>query len=386
MARETPNGAREARRMIGEMVRKEFLQIRQDRRMLGISIVAPFLQVLLLGYAATTDLTNANLVVCDLDRTAESRTFIRRFTTSGYFVERYQVGLPNEADYYIEHASASMALVVPQGFGNKLLGREPVQVQIVLDGADANTSNILLGYATQVISSYSQDVLADVASTVRGLHVGRIIPEPRIWFNPDLKSAYYMVPGVVALVLMIITMMLTSLGIVREKEIGTLEQLMVTPIKPYQLILGKLIPFTVIGFVDVVVVLALAHFWFGVPILGSLPLLFALSGVFILTTLGLGLFISTIAKSQQQAMLIAQFFFFMPFMFLGGFVFPISNMPKVIQSFTYLMPLRYFFEIVRGLFLKGAGLQELWPQALALVVFGVAIFALSVRRFQKTLE
>ncbi len=375
----------EARRRIGEMIRKEFLQIRQDKRMLGISIVAPFLQVLLLGYAATTDLTNANLVVCDLDRTPESRTFIRRFTTSGYFVERYQADVPDEADRYIEHGQASMALVVPKEFGDRIMARKPVEVQVVLDGADANTSTILLSYATLVITSYSQDVLADVASSFRGLHVGRIVPEPRIWFNPDLKSAYYMVPGVVALVLMVITMMLTSLGIVREKEMGTLEQLMVTPIKPYQLILGKLIPFTVIGFVDVLVVLALAHFWFGVPIRGSLPLLFGLSGIFILTTLGLGLFVSTVAKSQQQAMLISMFFFFIPFMFLGGFVFPISNMPRVIQPFTYLMPLRYFFEIVRGLLLKGAGLHELWPQGAALVAFGVGIFALSVRRFRKTL-
>jgi ABC-2 type transport system permease protein len=371
--------------MVGEMVRKEFLQIRRDRRMLGISVVAPFVMVLLLGYAATTDITNAKMVVCDLDKTTESRTFIRRFTTSGYFVDQYRVDEPGEADYYIEHAKASMALVVPKGFGEGILARKRVQVQVLLDGADANTSTILLGYATQVITTYSQDVLADVVSALRTLRIGRIVPEPRIWFNPDLKSAYFMVPGVVALVLMLVTMTLTSLGIVREKEIGTMEQLMVTPIKPYQLILGKLIPFVVIGFVDVIVVLTLAHFWFGVPIVGSVPLLFGLSGVFILTTLGLGLFISTIAKTQQQAMLIAQFFFFMPFIFLGGFVFPISNMPAVIQPFTYLIPLRYFFEIVRGVLLKGAGMRELWSQALALVVFGAVIFTLSVKRFRKTL-
>jgi ABC-2 type transport system permease protein len=212
------------------------------------------------------------------------------------------------------------------------------------------------------------------------------MPEPRVWFNPDLKSSYYMVPGVVALVLMLITMMLTSLGIVREKEIGTLEQLMVTPIRPYQLILGKLIPFAVIGFLDVIIVLAIARFWFAVPLVGSLALLFALSGLFILTTLGLGLFISTIARSQQQAMLIAQFFFFMPFLFLSGFAFPVANMPRVIQYATYVIPLRYFLEIVRGVFLKGAGLSELWPQALALLGIGAAILSLSVLRFHKSLE
>ncbi len=199
-------------------------------------------------------------------------------------------------------------------------------------------------------------------------------------------SANFMVPGVVALVLMIITMTLTSLGIVKEKEIGTLEQLMVTPIRPHQLILGKLIPFTLIGFLDVIVVLALARFLFDVPLVGSLPLLFALSGLFILTTLGLGLFISTIAKSQQQAMLIAQFFFFMPFLFLSGFAFPIANMPRIIQLATYIIPLRYFLEIVRGIFLKGTGLRELWPQSLALFGIGVVVLTLSVMRFHKKLE
>jgi ABC-2 type transport system permease protein len=372
--------------VIAKMIKKEFLQIRQDRRMLTVSILAPFLQVLLLGYAATTDITNARLVVCDMDGTAESRTFIRRFTTSGYFVERYRVEVPAQADYFIEHAKASMALVIPEGFGRKQLNRETAQVQVVLDGTDANSSNILLGYVSQVIASYSQEVLGNVMTVTRGVPAAQVVPEPRIWFNPDLKSAYYMVPGVVALVLMIITMTLTSLGIVREKEIGTLEQLIVSPIKPYELILGKMIPFTVIGFVDVLIVLALARFWFGVPMLGSLPLLFALSGLFILTTLGLGLFISTIAKSQQQAMLIAQFFFFLPIMFLSGFTFPIANMPEVIQLITYAIPLRYFLEIVRGLFLKGSGLNELWVQMLALIGFGGVIFTLSVLRFRKTLE
>jgi ABC-2 type transport system permease protein len=209
---------------------------------------------------------------------------------------------------------------------------------------------------------------------------------PRVWFNPELTSSNFMVPGVVAMVLMIITMTLTSLGIVKEKEIGTLEQLMVTPIKPHELILGKLIPFVIIGFVDAVIVLAVAHFWFEVPIRGSLPLLFLLSFLFILTTLGLGLFVSTIAKSQQQAMLIAQFFFFIPFIFLSGFTFPISNMPDTIRAITYIIPLRYYLEILRALLLKGAGLEDLWFQALMLLVIGVSVLWLSVLRFHKKLE
>lgn len=371
--------------IITEIIKKEFYQIRQDKRMLLVSILAPVLQVLLLGYAATTDIKNSMMVVCDLDRSVESRNFTREFTNSHYFTERYETATPDEADTYIERGDASMILVIPAQFGNKLLSRDMVQVQVILDGTDANTATVLLAYATQIVASFSNKIVMRAAMVKGGVPIGAIEPEPRIWFNPDLKSSYYMVPGVVALVLMIITMTLTSLGIVREKEIGTLEQLLVTPIKPYQLILGKLIPFSLIGFIDVLFVLAIARYWFGVPLVGSLPLLFGLSGLFILTTLGLGLFISTIAKSQQQAMMIAQFFFFMPFMFLSGFAFPIANMPKIIQVLTYIIPLRYFLEIVRGIFLRGSGLAEVWPQGLMLFLIGVFVLTLSVVRFQKKL-
>jgi ABC-2 type transport system permease protein len=372
--------------IIREIIRKELYQIRQDKRMLGVSIMAPILQVLLLGYAATTDIRYSTLVVCDQDQTSDSRTLIREFTNTTYFIEKYRVASPDQINHYIEDGNANIALVIPEGYGRKLLGRETAQVQVILDGTDANTANVLLNYSTQIVQTVSQNILVDAASLLKGAKIGRVLPEPRVWFNPDLQSKNFMVPGVVAMVLMIITMTLTSLGIVKEKEIGTLEQLMVTPIRPYQLILGKLIPFTLIGFVDVSIVMAIAHFWFQVPIVGSLPLLFGLSGIFVLTTLGLGLFISTIAKSQQQAMLIAQFFFFMPFLFLSGFTFPISNMPRLIQLFSYIIPLRYFLEIVRGVFLKGSGMKELWPQVTALLVIGLAIFTLSVKRFHKHLE
>jgi ABC-2 type transport system permease protein len=372
--------------IIIEIIKKEFYQVRQDKRMLAVSIMAPILQVLLLGYAATTDIKFSNLVLCDMDRTAESREVIQSFTNSHYFVLKYTVDVPDEVDAYIDNAKASVALVIPRGFSEKILGKKAAPLQMVFDGADANTANILLGYATQIVGSYSQSVLINAVSVLQGARVARILPEPRVWYNPDLKSQNFMVPGVVALVLMIITMTLTSLGIVKEKEIGTLEQLLVTPIKPFQLIVGKLIPFVLIGAFDMCIVLAIARFWFDVPLRGSLPLLFGLSGLFILTTLGLGLFISTIARSQQQAMLIAQFFFFMPFMFLSGFAFPVENMPVVIQWITYIIPLRYFLDIVRGIFLKGTSIAELWPEASALFIFGVSILTLSVLRFRKRLE
>ncbi|MCZ6775565.1 MAG: ABC transporter permease [Ignavibacteria bacterium] len=372
--------------VIVEIVKKEFFQIRQDKRMLAVSMVAPFLQVLLIGYAATTDIKNTDIVVCDLDKTSVSREFVSEFTNSGYFVQKYVVHSYKEVGKHIEQGKARMALVIPVSFGDDILARRTAQVQLILDGADANSASVLLSYGNQIATQYSQAMLAEVILTGDLVATGRILPEPRVWFNPDLLSQNFMVPGVVALVLMIITMTLTALGIVKEKELGTLEQLMVTPIKPFELIIGKLIPFIIIGFIDVIIVLAIAYFWFGVPLRGSLMLLFALSGLFILTTLGLGLFVSTIATSQQQAMLIAQFFFFMPFMFLSGFALPIRNMPELIQYVTYLIPLRYFLEIVRGLFLKGSGLSELWPQAIALLVFGVAILTMSVLRFHKKLE
>ncbi|MDH4070246.1 MAG: ABC transporter permease, partial [Ignavibacteria bacterium] len=247
-------------------------------------------------------------------------------------------------------------------------------------------ANILIGYANQIVAQFTGTVLTERAAANSIRRPSVISPEPRVWYNPELLSKNFMVPGVLALVLMIITMTLTSLGIVKEKEIGTLEQLMVTPIRPFELIAGKLLPFTVIGALDVVIVLSIARYWFEVPMRGGLPLLFGLSGLFLLTTLGLGLFVSTISRSQQQAMLIAQFFFFMPFTFLSGFAFPIANMPEAIQAVTYVIPLRYYLEIVRGIFLKGTGLSELWPQAVSLFAFGIVILSLSVSRFKRTLE
>ena len=373
---------------IFHIVRKEFLQVRQDKRMMIVSVMVPVVQVLLLGYAATVDVNNIDMVVCDLDKTAVSREFVRSFVNSRYFIHRYDVNDHNAVDEYIAYGKARIALVIPPGFGEKIVGHVSAPVQVILDGTDANTASVLLGYSTQVVNQYSQSVLAEYLSLSGGLQraPARVLVEPRVWFNPDLLSSNYMVPGVVAMVLMIITMTLTSLGIVKEKEIGTLEQLMVTPIKPYQLILGKLIPFTVIGFLDVTLVISIAHFWFEVPMRGHIVVLYGLSGLFILTTLGLGLFVSTISRTQQQAMLIAQFFFFMPFMFLSGFTFPIANMPKIVQYLTYLIPLRYFLEIVRGVFLKGIGMRELWPHATILFLFGIAILALSVQRFKQKLE
>lgn len=378
---------------IVHIIIKEFLQIRRDRRMLGLAIAAPLLQLILLGYAATTDIKSIPMVVNDQDRSSISREFVRQFTNSGYFIVEDEVHSSNEIDHSIDHGKAWLALVIPPGFGNKILAGRTVSVQMIADGSDANSANISLGYSNQIIAKYSRAIIAETRQRSRffesegrtAVQPVRVNPEIRVWYNPDLKSANFMVPGVVALVLMIVTMTLTSLGLVKEKELGTLEQLMVTPIKPYQLIVGKLLPFVIIGALDITLVLTVARFWFQVPMRGNVLLLYGLSGLFILTTLGLGLFVSTISRTQQQAMMTAQFFIFMPFTFLSGFTFPIENMPDWVQAITYIIPLRYFITIIRGIFLKGVGIAELWPQSLALLVFGVAILSLSVLRFRKRL-
>jgi len=372
---------------IRELMIKEFLQIRRDRRMLPMVLLAPVIQVILLGYAATVDVKNISVVVYDADRTPVSREYIRHFTNSGYFTVEAYVDSPDKMDSYLDETKATIAVSIPPNFSTRITQGRTVEVQLIADGSDANTANIALNYAGQITGGYAQSIVAkQLLKLGSGITVPKVTPAVRVWFNPDLRSANFMVPGVVALILMIVTTTFAAVAIVREKEAGTIEQILVTPIKSHEFILGKLLPFVVIGFADVLIVLGVAVNWFDIPLKGSVLLLFALCALFILTTLGLGLFVSTISRTQQQAMMTAQFFIFFPFIFLSGFTFPIENMPTVVQGISYLIPLRYFIEIIRGLFLKGVGLEALWPQTVALLVFGVTILSLSVMRFQKRLS
>jgi ABC-2 type transport system permease protein len=371
---------------VGHIIRKEFIQLRRDRRMFFIVFFSPVLQLFLLGYAANLDIRNIPVVFCDLDATRTSRDFIAQFPASGYFSLQSTVDRVEDVDDYIDRGKASLAVILPRGMGRKLAGRESVRVQVVVDGAESQSAIVGLNYATMIGLKYSRQILLErLRSASPGLSVPRVEPQVRVWYNPELRSRNFMIPGVLAMVLMIITMMLTSLGIVKEKELGTMEQLIVTPVRPHELILGKLLPFFLIGLVEIAVVVAVAVFGFGVPVKGSVWLLFGLSPTFMLTTLGLGLFISTISRNQQQAMLTAAFFI-IPQIILSGFVFPIENMPRPIQWLTYVVPLRYFLVIIRGLFLKAVGLSALWDETAALLVFGLAILGLSVLRFRKKLE
>jgi len=368
------------------IVRKEFLQFRQDRKMFGISFVAPVFQLLILGFAANLDVSDIPMVVHDSDRSPSSRDLVTRFTNTGYFRVAEYVPRIQDVDRYLDDGLASIALVIPYGFEKKLGRGITSPVQLIADGSETTSGGIGLSYARIITSRFSQNIIIESLSR-RGISAlpSRVNAEIRVWYNPELKSRNFMVPGVLGLLLMVMTTILTSLAIVKEKELGTLEQLIVTPIRPSQLIIGKMAPFLLIGIIDVVLVVGVATFFFSLPLKGGFWVLFGLCLVFLMTTLGLGLFVSTTSRTQQQAMMTAIFFIMMPMIFFSGFVFPIENMPDSIQYISYAMPLRYFFVIVRGLFLKGVGIETLWPQALALLVFGVVILSLSVLRFRKRL-
>jgi ABC-2 type transport system permease protein len=369
------------------IVRKEFLQLRRDPRLFPVLFISPVLQLLLLGYAANLDVRDIPAVVCDMDRSAASRGFLDDFVNSGYFSVRARLDRAEEIDPWLDNGQASMAFIIPRGFGTELAGGRPAAVMVIADGAESQSATIGVNYATMIAGRYNQRIILDRFERAKGGGAGPVLvnAEVRVWYNPELRSRNFMVPGVLGLILMIMTISLASMGLVREKEAGTMEQLIVTPIRPHQLIAGKLVPFVLIGLVDATFVLVVARGWFGIPFRGSVALLYALSLAFMLNTLGIGLFISTISRTQQQAMF-TTVFFIMPMMLLGGFVFPIENMPRAFQAVSLAVPTRYFFVIIRGIMLRGAGWPELWDQAAALLVIGTALFALSVRRFRKKLD
>lgn len=374
-------------RAVLAMLRKEFIHIRRDRRMLPILFVSPILQLLLLGYAVNLDVRDIPSVACDQDRTPQSRAYLDAFFHSGYFTRVADAAAPDDVDALLDRGGAVMAMIIPPGFGDRILAGRGASAQILADGTESQSATIGLSYAAMVTSRFSQELLLETFVRMRGagLRPVLITPEVRVFYNPDLKSRNFLVPGVLGLILMVMTMMLSSMGIVREKETGTLEQLIVTPIRPGQIVLGKLLPFLAIGIVDVVLVTGLVALGFRVPLRGSLLLLGGLSLAFMLTTLGLGLFISTISRNQQQAMLTAVFFM-VPMILLSNFVFPVETMPRFFRAVTTVVPIKYFFSVVRGIFLKGSGWAELWDEAAAMAVFGAVILALSIARFKKRME
>jgi ABC-2 type transport system permease protein len=362
------------------IVRKEFRQALREPRMRVLLFVPPLLQLILFGYAVNLDVDNIRIAWMDLDRTPQSRDLLSAFKGSTRFQLAGALTREDEIQTLLDRGQVQAVVRVLPGFARDVLRGRTAAVQILVEGTNSNTAALVSSYAGEIVSRYSLGRLPAARGGIPDLAA-----RTRVWFNPDLKSRNYFVPGVIANIIMMVTLMLTALAIVREKEIGTMEQLMVTPIRPIELMIGKTLPFAVVGLLDVVLITTAAFVIFRIPLRGSLLLLLANAVLFLMTSLGAGLLISTISQTQQQAMM-SSFFFAMPCFMLSGFAFPIHNMPIEVQYLTYLNPLRYFVEIVRGIFLKGTGISVLWPQTLALAVYGIATVTLSAMRFRKRLD
>ncbi|NJD61651.1 MAG: ABC transporter permease [Deltaproteobacteria bacterium] len=374
------------RERLRHMLVKEFLQLFRDAKLRRIVFLMPMVQVLVFGYAVTTDVRSVPTAVMDFDQSVSSRELLSGFSASNYFRFTEETRDPGTVGGLLDRGKIGAILRIDRGFEEDLRAGRPARVQMIVDGTDSNTARIALDYAGRIAGAFSDRVLSDRVARLRGTAPA---PAPvelvsRAWFNENLESRNYYVPGVIALIVMLVTLMLTSMAVVREKEIGTIEQILVSPITPLEFTLGKTLPFALVGYADVLLIAAIGVLWFDVPIRGSLFLLLVATTFYLMTTLGIGLFISTVSRTQQQAMM-SVFFFYFPCVLLSGFMFPIANMPKAVQLLTYLNPLRYFLVILRGVFLKGAGLETLWPQAAALLAMGLAILLFTTRRFRKTL-
>lgn len=368
---------------------KELAQLRRDPQLLRLLFLAPLFQLLVLGFAANTDVRDISLAIRDQDHSFHSREFARGVGASDYFKTSLLTGPESDDAQRLISGEAGLILVIPRGFGENLLRGRPATVQVLADGADSNFAVQGLNYLQKAARLYSEGqvrVTAAAGGMAAGLKLPSVVAQSRVWYNPELTSRYYTVPAIMALLLLVATMLVTSMALVKEREEGTFEQLIVTPLRPVEMVLGKLLPFVLVGFIEMTIALVVILLVFHVPLRGSVPLLYGMSGLFLLTTLGLGLFISTLVKTQQQAMLVATFFVMMPFVLLSGFAFPVENMPPVIRMVTHLIPLKYYLIILRAIFLKGAGLAELWPQALVLLIWGLGILTLAGLRFRKRLD
>ena len=368
------------------IIRKEFIQIFRDPRTLGLILVMPIVQLFLLGYAATTDVKNVPIAVLDRSRTPESRALLADFRAADYFRIDYEVRSEEEIQILIERGDVRAALVIPPDYGRRLLEGD-AQVSMILDGSDATVGSTALSTANLIGQSYSIKVLTEEAARQgRAAAVKQPLEvRTQVWYNPDLVSAYFMIPGMIGMILYFITALLTASAIVRERERGTIEQLIVTPIRSWELIVGKVVPYVLLGFFDTMEVLLIGHYWFKVPIRGDLSLIIATSGLLLLSSLGIGLFASTIANTQQEAFLTVMFTM-LPSIFLSGFFFPLDAMPEFLQVVSSIIPLRYFLVIIRTLLLKGVGAVAIQNEIIALAIFGVVIMGAAAARFRKRLD
>ncbi|MBI2516270.1 MAG: ABC transporter permease [Opitutae bacterium] len=370
-------------RRLWAVARKESLHIRRDPRSLILSIGIPMLMLILFGYALTLDVDRVPLVVWDQSGTPASRAFLAEFTHSRYFSFQGTIDRYAALERAIDTRRAWIALIVPSGFGRDLAAGRPSTVQAIIDGSDSNTAGIVLGYAQNITLAFNGQVA--LAHTVRSGGPAGLALEPRVWFNPDLESRNYIIPGIIAVIMGLIAALLTSLTIAREWETGTMEQLLSTPVRAPELVLGKLLPYLAVGLFDVLIAVLMAVFLFHVPLRGSVVLLFSVATLFVIGTLAQGLLISTLARRQLLASQFAMVSTFLPAFLLSGFTFAIANMPLPVQGITFIVPARYFVALVKGIFLRGVGLGALWPDVLFLAVFAVAVIGVTIRKTRKTL-
>lgn len=368
---------------IRELVRKEFIQLFRDKKNRPILVIAPLVQLLVFGYVVTTDIRNITVGFLDQSRTKESRMLMDAFNANKTFTIVYVTDKPADLEQKLLRRKIDLAIKVHPDFSERIRKGETARIQILADGSMSNMASVRIAYTSFVLDGLNQTLIKELYPFK--MDYGKIDGRVRTWYNPNLYSHNFFVPGIVAFLIMILTLLFTSMAIIKEKEAGTMEQLIVTPVKPFELILGKTIPYIIIALSQMVAVTIFAIFWFNIPLAGSIVLLAFATCLFLLSTLGIGLFISTISSTQQQAMM-TTFFFILPFFMLSGFVFPIANMPEVVQWLSYLNPLRFFLVVIRGVFLKGVGLSVLWPQLVALAIIGFIVFTGAVSRFRKRLD
>ncbi len=368
---------------IRELVRKEFIQLFRDKRNRVLLFAAPLIQILIFGYVVNYDIRIIRVALLDYSHTQESRSLVNDFTGSKIFHITHNLTADKQLTELLLTGKVDMGITINPDFASIIRKGQTAPVQIIVDGSMSNMASMRIAYASSVLDKFNRETLRDLYP--RQMNYGKIDARIRAWYNPNLDSQHFFVPGIVSFLVMLTSLLLTSIAIIREKETGTMEQLIVTPLKSYEFILGKTIPYIIVALVQMAGVVIFAIFWFEIPIKGSIPLLFFTTFLFLLSTLGIGLFISAISSTRQQAMM-TTFFFIMPFLMLSGFIFPIANMPQLVQWLTYLNPLRFFLVIVRGIFLKGVGMEVLWPQCLALAILGIVVFSGAISLVKKRLD
>ncbi len=366
------------------VAKKELLHIIRDPRTLVVMFLMPVVQLFLLGYAATTDIEHLRTVVLDADRSPQSRDLLDAYRTSNYFDIVATVSNERDMARMVDAGEVRAGLIIPAGYGADVTAGRTASVAFIIDGSDPTIANTAFATAQQVGQAHGVELI-ERRLGISTEQMAAIEVHPRVWYNPELKSVNFMVPGLIATIVFILTMFMTGLAIVQEREQGTIEQLMVTPIRPLELVVGKVVPYVVIAFLEIIEVLALGVFWFGMPIKGNLLLLLGISAIFLMTSLGVGVFVSSVAKTYREAVLMVSFIM-LPSLFLSGFLFPLEAMPRVLQGLSYLVPLRYMLTIIRGIILKGVGLATLKWEVIALVAFGVSILVFAATRFHKRLE